>query len=65
MRNRKQTKREIKRRQKRVSRSNILKYATVKTFQRPEEFRIKEEEKTPEERAAEGDSRQSQEEATE
>jgi hypothetical protein len=64
MRNRKQTKREIKRRQKRVSRSNILKYATVKTFQRPEEFRVREEEKTPEERAAEGADSQRQQEAS-
>ena len=53
MRNRKQTKREIKRRNKRVNRSNILKHATVRTFQRPEEFVVKEEEKTAEERSAE------------
>lgn len=53
MRNRKQTKREIKRRSKRVNRSNILKHATVKTFQRPEEFQVKEEEKTASERQAE------------
>lgn len=50
MRNRKQTKREIKRRTKRVNRSNILKDATVKTFQRPEEFKIAEDEKTQVER---------------
>ncbi len=55
MRNRKQTKREIKRRTKRVNRSNILKHATVKTFQRPEEFQIKEEEKTESERKAESE----------
>lgn len=53
MRNRKQTKREIKRRNKRVGRSNILKHATVKTFQRPEEFKVAEEEKTQSEREAE------------
>ncbi len=53
MRNRKQTKREIKRRTKRVNRSNILKHATVKTFQRPVAFQVKTEEKTDSEKEAE------------
>lgn len=55
MRNRKLTKREIKRRNKRVTRSNILKHATVKTFQRPEEFTVSEGEKAEEERRREED----------
>lgn len=53
MRNRKQTKREIKRRTKRVNRSNILKHATVKTFQRPVAFQVKTKEKTDSEKEAE------------
>jgi hypothetical protein len=58
MRNRKQTKREIKRRTKRVNRSNILKHATVKTFQRPTEFQVKPEEKTDSEKETEAEKEQ-------